>query len=91
MASKAELFGQKALADVQGCTKSARERFNGYHSAQDVRDNYLSDLHSETAKRINKELRRLKLPRLPDVKSEFLELADGNSSKGGKSRSAGGH
>lgn len=45
----------------------------------------MSDLHSETARRINKELKRLKLPRLPDVKDEFLAVADGR-----KTRSAGG-
>ncbi len=77
----------KALADVQGSTKSEKERFRGYHSAKEVRDNYMSDLHSETAKRINKELRRLKLPRLPDFKDEFLEIADGRGS-GGKTRCA---
>jgi hypothetical protein len=53
----------------------------------------MSDLHSETAKRINKELRRLKLPRLPDVKEEFLKLAGGEGGKkksGGKTKTAGG-
>jgi hypothetical protein len=83
---------QKALADVQGSTKSEKARFHGYHSAQEIRDNYMSDLHSDTAKRINKELRRLKLPRLPDVKDEFLAIADGRTGKGGgKTKSAGGH
>src|SRR5690349_21641189 len=82
---------EKALADVQGSTKSEKERFHGYRSAQEVRDNFMSDLHSETAKRINKELRRLKLPRLPDVKDEFLQLADGDRRKsGGKTKTAGG-
>jgi hypothetical protein len=81
---------QKALADVQGSTKSEKARFHGYHSAQEVRDNFMSDLHSETAKRINKELRRLKLPRLPDVKGEFLEIADGKARSREKRRSAGG-
>jgi hypothetical protein len=84
---------QKALADVQGSTKSEKQRFHGYGSAQEIRDNYMSDLHSETAKRINKELRRLKLPRLPDVKEEFLKLAGGEGGKkksGGKTKTAGG-
>jgi hypothetical protein len=82
---------QKVLADVPGSTKSEKKRFHSYHSVQEVRDNFMSDLHSETAKRINKELRRLKLPRLPDVKEEFLQIADGSGRKsGGKARSAGG-
>jgi hypothetical protein len=50
----------------------------------------MSDLHSETAKRINKELSRLKLPRLPDVKHEFLQIADDRGKKSRKTRSAGG-
>jgi hypothetical protein len=51
----------------------------------------MSDLHSETAKRINKQLRRLKLPRLPDVKDEFLQIADDRGrNSDGKSKSAGG-
>jgi hypothetical protein len=37
---------------------------------------------------MNKELRRLKLPRLPDVKDEFLKFADGNARSQGKTRSA---
>ncbi len=79
---------QKALADVQESTKSEKQRFHGYHSAREIRDNYMSDLHSETAKRTNQELRRLKLPRLPDVKEDFLRLADGRG--GAKTKSAGG-
>ena len=84
---------QKALADVQDATKSEKQRFRGYRSAAEVRDNYLSDLHSDTAKRINRELKRLKLPRLPDVKDEFLKLAgDGPARKtrAAKTRKAGG-
>jgi hypothetical protein len=82
---------QDALADVQGSTKSEKARFHGYHSAQEIRDNYMSDLHSETAKRINKELRRLKLPRLPDVKDDFLQIADDRGRKsGGKTKNASG-
>ena len=81
---------QEALADVQGSTKSEKRRFHGYHSAQEIRDNYMSDLHSDTARRINSELRRLKLPRLPDVKDDLLALAEGRGKKAGKTRGAGG-
>ena len=82
---------RKALADVQDSTKSEKARFHGYRSAQEIRDNYLSDLHSDTARRINQELRRLKLPRLPDVKEEFLAIADGEKRKSDKrTKTAGG-
>lgn len=73
---------RRALADVQGSTKSEKERYRGYRNAEDVRNNFMSDLHSETAKRINRELKRLKLPRLPDVKDEFLAIADGRKTRG---------
>jgi len=82
---------QQALADVQGSTKSEKQRFHGYGSAQDIRDNYMSDLHSETAKRINRELKRLKLPSLPEVKDEFLAIADGGRKQSApKTKKAGG-
>ena len=83
---------QGALADVQHATKSEKARFRSYRSAAEVRDNYLSDLHSKTAKRINKELARLELPRLPDVKDEFLRMADekGKRRPAERTRKAGG-
>jgi hypothetical protein len=55
--------GQEAPADAQGSAKSERERFHGYQRAQEIRDSLMSDRHSEAAKRIRKELRRLRLPR----------------------------
>jgi hypothetical protein len=82
---------QRALADVQESTKSEKQRFHAYQSAQEIRDNYMSDLHSAAARRINQELKRLKLPRLPDVKDEFLQIADGGGGKSAsKTRKAGG-
>src|SRR5438046_2721327 len=80
----------KALADVQSSTKSEKQRFRGYGSAQEIRENYMSDLHSEAAKRINRELKRLKLPSLPEVKSEFLAIADGRKKSAPKAKKAGG-
>lgn len=70
---------QKKLKDVQDRTRSEQERFRHYGSAKDVVDNYKSDLHSSTAKRVNSELEKLKLPTLPSVEEEFLRVAgDGN-------------
>ncbi len=82
---------QRALADVQGSTRSEKDRFHHYRSAQEIIDNYKSDLHSETAKRINRELRRLKLPTLPSVEDEFLAATGQPRGRSrGKTRSAGG-
>jgi len=66
---------QKKLKDVQDRTRSEKDRFHHYSSASEVIDNYKSDLHSSTAKRVNRELEQLKLPTLPSVKDEFLEVA----------------
>jgi hypothetical protein len=66
---------QKKLEDVQQRTKSEKDRFHRYRNAQAIIDNYKDDLHSPTAKRVNSELEKLKLPTLPSVKEEFLRLA----------------
>lgn len=70
---------RKKLQDVQDRTRSERDRFHHYGSARDIIDNYKSDLHSSTAKRVNAELEKLKLPTLPSVEQEFLKLAGENS------------
>lgn len=66
---------RRKLKDVQDRTKSEQERFHEYSSAREVIDNYKSDLHSSTAKRVNSELEKLRLPTLPSVKDDFLKLA----------------
>ncbi len=67
---------QRKLKDVQDRTRSEKERFRGYSSARDIVENYKRDLHSSTAKRVNGELEKLKLPTLPSVEHEFLQLAE---------------
>jgi Mg2+ and Co2+ transporter CorA len=67
---------RKKLQDVQDRTKSEKERFHHYRSAKEIMDNYKSDLHSSTAKRVNSELEKLKLPTLPSVKEDFLHIAE---------------
>ena len=66
---------QRKLKDVQDRTRSEKDRFHHYRSAKEVLDNYKSDLHSATAKRVNAELEKLKLPTLPSVEDDFLKLA----------------
>jgi len=41
-----------------------------------VKNNYLSDLNSSTAKKKNAELEELGLPTLPQLKDEFTQLCD---------------
>jgi TonB family protein len=67
------------LKDVQDKTRSEQDRFRRYYSARDIVENYKSDLHSKTARRVNQELEALRLPTLSSVKDEFLRLADGRA------------
>lgn len=61
--------------DVKRSTENEKKRFHeDYITAQDVKQNYLSDLNSTTARKKNKELEELGLPQLPRFKDEFLQL-----------------
>jgi hypothetical protein len=71
---------KRKLQDVQERTRSEKERFHHYSSAREITDNYKSDLHSSTAKRVNAELEKLKLATLPSVEQDFLRIA-GDSGK----------
>lgn len=66
---------RKKLEDVQDSTRSEIDRFNGYKDADEVILNYKRDLHSEAAKKVNRELEALKLPTLASVQEEFLKEA----------------
>lgn len=63
------------LEDVQARTKTEVERFHSYHNAEELITNYKRDLHSEAAKKVNRELEALRLPTLPSVKDDFLKEA----------------
>jgi hypothetical protein len=65
-----------ALEHVQKATTSEKDRYHRYGSADEVILNFKRDLHSAAAKKIDSELSRLKLPCLPDIKDEFLKLAE---------------
>lgn len=68
---------KRKLADVKRSTESEKQRFHhDYTTAKAVKMNYLSDLNSETAKKKNKELEELELPRMYQVRDEFLKLCD---------------
>jgi hypothetical protein len=67
---------KKKLQDVKESTVSEKRRFSEYESASEVKKEYLNDLNSTSAKKINKELSQLDLPRLPDLKEEFLKLCE---------------
>jgi hypothetical protein len=66
---------QDDLKYVQDRTRSEKERYHGYGSADQVVQMYKDDLHSENAKPVNERLKKLGLPRLEDVKDEFEQKA----------------
>jgi len=70
---------RRELKDVQDRTRREKQRFHGYSTARDIIDNCKSDLHSSTAKRVNRKLEQLKLPSLPSVEKEFLDAAEKGS------------
>ena len=63
------------LEDLKKRTQDEMGRFHGYDSAAKIVEMYKDDLHSEKAKPINARLQDQNLPRLVDVKDEFLKLA----------------
>jgi hypothetical protein len=83
---------QRPGADVQSATRSDKERFRSYCGVPQNQDNFVNDMHPETKKRIDKELRRLELARPLDIKGEFVEFADdGRQTSGARTPSGGGH
>ena len=71
-------LGTKQREDIEDLKKRTQDemgRFHGYDSAQKIIDMYKAALHSEAAKPINARLQDLGLPRLVDVRDQFLKLA----------------
>lgn len=77
-ADPADYSGDKKakLKDVQQATRSERERYQNYSSAQDLYDNYEDDLDSDEAEKINRELDDLGLPKLSDFEKDFSRQAE---------------
>ena len=62
---------------IRESTEREKQRFhNEYNTPVEVKQNYLSDLNSQAAKRVNRKLDDLQLPQLPEFKNEFLELCE---------------
>jgi hypothetical protein len=67
---------QKTLAHVQQATRAEIDRLRHYPSAQEVVTNVRRDLTSAPAKRVHRELRRLGLPTLDDIRDDFERRAE---------------
>ncbi len=63
------------LQYVQRATRDEKDRYEHYRSAEEVINMFKDDLRSPNAKPVNNKLKELGLPRLEDVKDEFLKKA----------------
>ena len=66
---------KRKLEDAQRATRSERERYENYDSADELYRMFHDDLNSEPAKKIHRELKELGLPTLNDVRKEFDKRA----------------
>jgi hypothetical protein len=60
---------------LQRATRDEKNRYEHYGSAEEVVNMYKDDLHSGNAKPVNSKLKELGLPRLVDVKDDFMKRA----------------
>lgn len=67
---------QQRLERVKQKTRAQQERYRNYQSAGQVRQEFQDDLTSDPAKRVNSDLRKLRLPTQRDVANDFFSLAD---------------
>lgn len=64
------------LEELQRKTKKEKEKFHGYGSAKEVKENFLQNVRSKPAHKLNNELKGFKLPVLPDLKEDFEALCE---------------
>ncbi len=66
-----------ALEDIQRKTWNEKKQFNEeYSSAEEIKKNYLSNVRSKAAAKVNDQLEKLGLPTLPQHKDEFMRLCE---------------
>lgn len=62
---------------VREKTENEKKKFhNDYKTADEVKANYLQNVRSSAARKVNKDLKHLGLPTLPQYKEEFMALCD---------------
>jgi hypothetical protein len=59
------------LKHVQRATESERKRYHGYYSAKKFVQMFHDDLSSDAAKKVDRELKDLRLPTLDDIRDQF--------------------
>jgi hypothetical protein len=65
------------LQHIKEKTENEKRKFHeDYTRAEDVKKNFLQDVRSEPAGKLNKDIKRLGLPTLPELKDDFEKLCD---------------
>jgi len=64
------------LEELQRKTKNEKDKFHGYGSAREIKDNFLQNVRSKPAHKLNSDLKDFKLPTLPDLKDDFEALCE---------------
>ena len=68
---------KKKLQDAKQSTAGTKKRYHEeYGSAEEVLKRFKDDLSSDAAKKVQRELKELGLPTLPELSHEFEQLAD---------------
>ena len=67
---------KETVEEVIKKTKNEQKKFHDYKSAEEVKKNFMSNVHSKAAKKLDKEIEQLGLPTLPQLKDEFEKLAE---------------
>ena len=56
-------------------TENEKQKFHGkYKTAEEVKKNFLQNVRSKPAQKLDKDLEHLGLPTLPQLKDEFMDL-----------------
>ena len=77
--TKPEKFKDKdreAIEEVRRKTENEKKNFAEYGSADEIKKNYLSNVRSKAAAKVNDQLQKLGLPTMPEHKDEFMELCN---------------
>jgi len=67
---------REKLKDAKEATRAEKERYAHYGSAAEVRRIFEDDLSSDPAQKVQRELKQLNLPTLPEIKDDFLDLCE---------------
>jgi hypothetical protein len=77
--TKPEKFKDKEreeFEEVRRKTENEKKNFEEYGSADEIKKNYLSNVRSKAAAKVNDQLQKLGLPTMPEHKDEFMELCN---------------